>query len=190
MSWVFCPVFSFSILNWKLKTISIRNYNQHFTFKKDWEEFYRSFISYIWKSFELVVINRLRYCHEINISCTVIRIFHKDGSEYLLLAISFDRLLLAVCLTNPVEQHKVHEIKRFAHQRSVSCYLIAIAKNAFQSNCFDSFLAKNRLVTIGKRFHIQLPEAVTQSCFVKEVFLKISQYSKEIAYVGVLKPSF
>ena len=59
MSWVFCPVFSFSTFNWKFKTISIRNYKQHFTFKKAWEEFCRNFIRYIWKSFKLVVISNI-----------------------------------------------------------------------------------------------------------------------------------
>ena len=52
----------------------------------------------------------------------MIRISHKDGSEYLLIPILFNWLLLAVCLylhlnkTNSVEQHKVPEIKHFAHQ--------------------------------------------------------------------------
>ena len=59
ISWVFYPVFSFSTFNWKFKTISIRNYNQHLTFKKAWEEFCRNFISYIWKSFEVAVISNI-----------------------------------------------------------------------------------------------------------------------------------
>ena len=54
----------------------------------------------------------------------------KDGSEYLLISISFNRLLLAVCLITPSgylfypqssrdkkckehKKHRVHEIKRF-----------------------------------------------------------------------------
>ena len=50
-----------------------------------------------------------------------------DGSEYHLISISFKRLLLAVCLTapldktSPVEQHKFHEIKCFSHQLPVQC---------------------------------------------------------------------
>ena len=46
----------------------------------------------------------------------------KDGSEYLLILISFSRLLIAVRLIAPFglkntkEQHKLHEIKRFTHQ--------------------------------------------------------------------------
>ena len=53
MSWVFCPAFSFSSFYWKFKTISIRNYNQQFTFQKASKEFRRNFISYIRKSFKL-----------------------------------------------------------------------------------------------------------------------------------------
>ena len=59
MSWVFYPAFSFSTFNWKFKTVSVRNYNQHLTFKESWEEFCRNFISYIWKSFEVVVISNI-----------------------------------------------------------------------------------------------------------------------------------
>ena len=40
-------------------------------------------------------------------------------------------------------------------------------------------------MTIGKNFQIQLPEAVTRSCSLKKVFLKISQYSQKKTYVGV-----
>ena len=65
----------------------------------------RSFAEISWaifeKSFELVVINILQYCYEINSSCTLIRISHKDCREYLSISISFNRLLLAVCLTAP-----------------------------------------------------------------------------------------
>ena len=82
----------------------------------------------------------------------MIRISHKDDSEFW----SVNRFFLAVCLTAPlkkkkkkkkkkVEQQKAHEIKPFAHQRSVSYCLIAITTNAFQSNCFDILLTKNRL---------------------------------------------
>ena len=66
--------------------------------------------------------------------------------------------------------------------------MIAIAtndSNAFQSNCFVILLTKNRLVITGKCFQIQLPEAITRSCSVKKVFLKISQYSQENACAGV-----
>ena len=79
----------------------------------------------------------------------MIRISHKDDSEFW----SVNRLFLAVCLTatlkkkkkKSVEQHEAHEIKPFAHQRSVSYCLITITTNAFQSNCFDILLTKNRL---------------------------------------------
>ena len=37
--------FSFGSFYWKLKIISIRNYNQHFTFRKAWEGFCRNFTS-------------------------------------------------------------------------------------------------------------------------------------------------
>ena len=52
------------------------------------------------------------------------RFLIKVGSEYHLISISFNRLLLAVRLmapfgTNSMEQDKVHEIKSFAHQRYV-----------------------------------------------------------------------
>ena len=61
MSWVFCLAFSINSFYWRFKIISISNYNQHFIFKKAWEEFCRNFIRYIWKSFELAVINI--YCN-------------------------------------------------------------------------------------------------------------------------------
>ena len=92
MSWVFCSAFSISSFYWKFKIISISNYNQHFIFKKAWEEFCRYFISYIWKYFELAVINIYCNCHEVSTSCTKIRIPNKDCSEYLLISISFNRL--------------------------------------------------------------------------------------------------
>ena len=57
--------------------------------------------------------------------------------------------------------------------------LIALATNAFQCNSFDILLAKNWLVTTGKCFQIQVPEAANRSCCVKKVFLKTSQYSQE-----------
>ena len=57
----------------------------------------------------------------------------------------------------------------------------AIAINFFQS----ILLAKNRLVTTGKCFRIQLLKAVTQRCPVKMVLLKISQYSQENTCVRV-----
>ena len=41
ISWVFCPEFSFTTFYWKFKIMSIRNYNQHFAFKKAWEGFSR-----------------------------------------------------------------------------------------------------------------------------------------------------
>ena len=66
MSWVFYLGFSFSGFHWKFKILSIRNYNQHFTFKKAWEKLCRNFISYFKKSFEFAVINRLQYCHDYN----------------------------------------------------------------------------------------------------------------------------
>ena len=40
-------------------------------------------------------------------------------------------------------------------------------------------------MTIGKYFQIQLPEAVTRSCSLKKVLLKISQYSQKNTCVGV-----
>ena len=61
MSWVFYLGFSFSGFHWKFKYLSIRNYNQHFTFKKA-------------KSFEFAVINRLQYCHDYNIAMTTIHL--------------------------------------------------------------------------------------------------------------------
>ena len=42
----FRTAFSFSSFFWKLKIISIRNYNQHFTFKKAWDKFCKNFINY------------------------------------------------------------------------------------------------------------------------------------------------
>ena len=101
MSWVFYLGFSFSGFHWKFKILSIRNYNQHFTFKKAWEKLCRNFISYFKKSFEFAVINRLQYCHEIHNSCTKIRILIKDGSGYHLMLISFNRLHLAERLIAP-----------------------------------------------------------------------------------------
>ena len=98
----------------------------------------------------------------------------------IVISILFNRLLLAVCLdkTNPVEQRKVHEIKGLAHQRPIGA---RTGLRQFQSNCFVILLAKNRLVTTGKCFQIQLPEAIAWRCFVK----KISQYSYENACVRV-----
>ena len=63
--------------------------------------------------------------------------------------------------------------------------MIAIATNAYESHCFDILLAKIRSVTTGKCFQIQLPEAVTRSCSVKKMSLKILQYSQEKTCVGV-----
>ena len=96
----------------------------------------------------------------------------KDTSEYLLISILFNRLLLAICLdkTNPLEQHKFHEIKRFPHQCPVNA---RTGLRQFQRNCFVILLAKNRLVATEKCFQIQLREAVAGWCSVK----KISQYS-------------
>ena len=55
------------------------------------------------------------------------RISNKNGTEYLLISILFNRLLEQYVSqhhlnkANPVEQHKVDEIKRFAYQLPVSC---------------------------------------------------------------------
>ena len=62
---------------------------------------------------------------------------------------------------------------------------MAIKTNAFQSNCFNILLAKNRLATTRKCFQIQLSEVVTWSCSVKKMFLKISQHSQENTCVEV-----
>ena len=94
MSWVFRPASCISSFYWKFKIISISNYNQHFIFKKTWEEFCRNFISYIWKSFELAVINM--YCNIAMKSVPVAprsEFPHKDGSEYILISFWFNRLL-------------------------------------------------------------------------------------------------
>ena len=83
---------------WKFRMILIRNYDQHFTSSIAWEEFCWYFISQIKKSFELPLINRLWYCHEISSSCTKIKV--------LLTSISFNRLLLAVYLAQPFGSNK------------------------------------------------------------------------------------
>ena len=59
--WAESSAFSTCSFYWKFKIVSICNYNHHFIFKKAWEEFCRNFISYIWKSFELALINM--YCN-------------------------------------------------------------------------------------------------------------------------------
>ena len=74
MSWVFCPAFSMSSFYWKFKIISINNYNQHFIFKKTWEDFCRNFITYIWNFFELAEINIYR-----NISMKSVPVAPRSG---------------------------------------------------------------------------------------------------------------
>ena len=98
----------------------------------------------------------------------------KDGNDYFLILILFNRLLSAdashhgLDKTNSPEQHKVHEIKCFTHQGP--CKLIPIARTGtyvtLQNNCFAILLAKNRFVTTGKYFQIQLPKAVARRCSV------------------------
>ena len=122
----------------------------------------------------------------------MIRISHKDDSEFW----SVNRLFLAVCLTAPlkkkkkkksVEQHKAHEIKPFAHQRSVSYCLIAIMTNAFQSNCFDILLTKNRLSHHREMFSDLTSRSSHPELFCKKDCLKdfAMQYSHENTCVGV-----
>ena len=101
-------------------------------------------------------------------------LFIKDGNHFFLILVLFNRLLSAdashhgLDKTNSPEQHKVHETKCFTHQGP--CKLIPIVRTGtyvtLQSNCFVILLAKNRFVTTGKYFQIQLPEAVARRCSV------------------------
>ena len=139
MSWVFSPAISISSFYWKFKIISISNYNQYFIFKKAWEELCRNFINYIWKSFELAVINI--YC---NIAMKSVPDEPRSGFPTKMVSFNFDLVQRITfrnmsystiwILTNPVEQHKVHEIKRFAHQRLVPCKMIAIARTGLRQS--------------------------------------------------------
>ena len=88
-------------LKWKFKIIFVSNCNENFTFKKAWEQFCRNFISYIRKYFELAVINRLQYSMKSVTVAPRSGFPIKDVSEYLFISISFNILLLAVCLIAP-----------------------------------------------------------------------------------------
>ena len=119
----------------------------------------------------------------------------KDGSKHHLISISFNSLLLALCLIAPFGKNKSSGTaqsswdKKFC--RSTSHSLLTDSKQSreqvyvsLQSNCFIIILTKNRLVTTGIYFQIQLPEAVSWRCSVKKVFPKILQYWQESICVG------
>ena len=118
ISWVFSPAFSFSRFYWKFKIISIRNYNQQFTLKKASKEFCRNLISYIRKAFKLVAIA----CNVVIKSVTVAPRSGfpiKYGSEYLLVSISFSRLLIAVHLTAAFGLSISKEITKSSQDKSI-----------------------------------------------------------------------
>ena len=107
----------------------------------------------------------------------MIRISQKDDSEFW----SVNRLFLAVCLTAPLKKKKkkkkisgkAHEIKPFAHQRSVSYCLIAITTNASQSNCFDILLTKNTLSHHREMFSHLTSRSSHPELFCKKDCLKV-----------------
>ena len=97
----------------------------------------------------------------------------KDYSKYLLISISFNRLLLAVCIIAPLEQNKSSGTAQSSRDKTFcrSTSLRSLLTDSNHENRFTSFfkvtvilIAKNRLVTTGKCCQIQLPEAVAWRC--------------------------